>query len=138
MIRIEGVVMPDNQQILYALTLIYGIGLSSAKKILQDNNIDFYKKVKDLTEEEIKKIMSTIEKKYKVEGELREEVALNIKTLKEINCYRGLRHIKSLPVRGQRTRSNARTKRGKRKTVGALRKEVWAKLEQQQAQKAKK
>lgn len=135
MIRIEGVVLPENKQLIYALTKIYGIGFSLAKKIINETKIDPLKKVKDLSEEEVKRVSSIIEKKYKVEGDLKEEILMNIKTLKDIGCYRGIRHIRNLPVRGQRTRSNARTKRGKRKTVGALRKEVWAKLEQQSTQK---
>lgn len=137
MIRLFGVVLPDEKKIDFALTLIYGIGWARANEILKRTNIDKNKKVKELTESEIKKITEFIEKNYKVEGDLREEISENIKRLKEISCYRGIRHIKNLPVRGQRTRSNARTKRGKRKTVGALRKEVWAKLEQQKSQTAK-
>jgi len=132
--RILGVVLPDEKKIDYALTLIYGIGWSSANRLLTQLNIDRNKKVKQLTEEELKKIADHIEKNYKVEGELKELVNENIKRLKEIGCYRGIRHIKNLPVRGQRTRSNARTKRGRRKTVGALKKEVWSKIEQQKAQ----
>lgn len=131
MIRIRGVLLPENKQIEYALTKLYGIGFSRARKIVSQTKINGQKKVKQLTEEELKKIVDFIDKNYKVEGDLREEISMNIKTLKEIGCYRGHRHARGLPVRGQRTRSNARTKRGKRKTVGALRKEVWAKLEQQ-------
>jgi small subunit ribosomal protein S13 len=86
--------------------------------------------VKDLTEDDLKKIIEVIEKNYKIEGDLREQLTGDIKRLREITSYRGLRHLRNLPARGQRTRSNARTKRGKRKTVGALRKEVWAKMEQ--------
>ena len=92
--------------------------------------IDSEKKVKDLSEDELKKLQDYIEKNYKVEGDLKEEVNLNIKRLKETGSYRGIRHIKGLPVRGQRTKSNARTKRGKRKTVGALKKEDMARLQQ--------
>jgi len=134
MVRILGVLLPDEKKINYALTLIYGIGWPTSNKILTQLKIDKNKKVKDLNEEELRKITAYIEKNYKVEGELKEEINENIKRLKEIACYRGIRHIKNLPVRGQRTRSNARTKRGKRKTVGALKKEVWAKLEQQKSQ----
>lgn len=138
MTRILGVNLPDEKRVEYALTLIYGIGWRNVKTILKSLRIDKNKKVKELTEEEIKNIQSFIEKNYKVEGNLREIVAANIKRLKDINCYRGIRHIRNLPVRGQRTRSNARTKRGKRKTVGALKKEDQVKLQkqQQQAQKA--
>lgn len=137
MARLLGVILPDEKKIDYALTLIYGIGWSRANKILSDLQIDKNRKVKSLKEEELKKIADYIEKNFKVEGDLREEISENIKRLKEIGCYRGIRHIRNLPVRGQRTRSNARTKRGKRKTVGALKKEVWAKLEQQKTQTAK-
>ena len=128
--RILGVTLPDEQKIEFGLTLIYGIGWSRARQILTATGIDKNKKVSQLSEGEIKKITEFIDKNYRVEGDLREEINENIKRLKEIGCYRGIRHIKGLPVRGQRTRSNARTKRGKRKTVGALKKEVWAKLEQ--------
>ncbi len=137
MARLLGVVLPDNKRIEYALTLLYGIGWSNAKKILEQANIDKNKKVGTLTEDELKKINALIEKNYKVEGDLREEINENIKRLREIASYRGLRHLRNLPVRGQRTRSNARTKRGKRRTVGALRKEAWAKLEQNKTPAAK-
>lgn len=130
MARILGVNLPDDKRIEYALTLLYGIGMTNSGKILAAVNIDKDKRVKDLTEEELRKIIVKIEKEIKVEGDLKEELTENIKRLKEIGSYRGIRHIRNLPVRGQRTRANARTKRGKRKTVGALRKEVWAKLEQ--------
>ncbi len=134
MARLLGIQIPDDKRIEYALTLLYGIGWSNSKKILDQVNVDKNKKVKDLKEDDFKKIIEYIEKNYKIEGELREEITGDIKRLKEIGSYRGIRHIKNLPVRGQRTRSNARTKRGKRKTVGALRKEVWAKMEQQKGQ----
>ena len=130
MARIHGVVLPDNKQIVYALTLIYGIGFAVSEKILNQAKIETTKKVKDLTEDELKRAISIIDKEYNVEGDLREEINTNIKALRDIGSYRGIRHIKSLPARGQRTRSNARTKRGKRKTVGALKKEAWAKVEQ--------
>lgn len=132
MARLLGVVLPDDKRVEYALTRFYGIGWKTADDILVKVKIDKQKSVKDLTEEELKKISREIEKQYSVEGQLREEVAENITRLKEISSYRGLRHIRGLPVKGQRTRSNARTKRGKRKTVGALKKETWAKLEQHQ------
>lgn len=132
MVRLLGIILPDDKRIEYALTLLYGIGWSKSGQILTQVGIDKNKKVGELNENELKKITTLIEKNYKVEGDLREEITANIKRLKEIGSYRGLRHVKNLPVRGQRTRSNARTKRGKRKTVGALRKEVWAKMEQQQ------
>lgn len=135
MIRILGVTLLDNKRIDYSLTLIYGIGWKNAAKILSAAGVEANKKVKEITEEELKKINEVIEKNFKVEGDLREIVNENIKRLKEIGCYRGLRHIRNLPVRGQRTKSNARTKRGKRKTVGALKKEAWAKLETQAQKK---
>jgi len=134
--RILGVPLPDDKRIDFALTLIYGIGWNRAQKILKATKIGPDKKIHQLSEEEIKKITDFIEKNYKVEGDLREEINENIKRLKEISCYRGIRHIRGLPVRGQRTRSNARTKRGKRKTVGALKKEAWAKLEQAKSKTA--
>ncbi|MDH7476437.1 MAG: 30S ribosomal protein S13 [Microgenomates group bacterium] len=129
MARLLGVNLPDDKRIEYALTLLYGIGWHASQEVLKTVGIDKNKKVGQLTENELKQIASVIEKKYKVEGDLREEISENLKRLKEINCYRALRHARSLPVRGQRTRSNARTKRGKRKTVGALKKEVWAKMQ---------
>jgi small subunit ribosomal protein S13 len=131
MVRLLGVVLPDDKRIVYALTLLYGIGWSHAGKILVQANIDKNKKAGQLSEEELKKIIAIIDKDYKVEGELREEITGNIKRLKEIESYRGMRHVRNLPVHGQRTRSNARTKRGKRKTVGALKKETWSKIGQQ-------
>ena len=130
MTRIHGVVLPDNKQVIYALTLLYGIGFSVSKKILSQAKVEVNKKVNQLTEDELKRIISILDKEYNVEGDLREEINTNIKVLRDIGSYRGIRHIKNLPARGQRTRSNARTKRGKRKTVGALKKEAWAKVEQ--------
>jgi small subunit ribosomal protein S13 len=115
--RIAGVDLPANKRIEIALTYIYGIGRTTAQKILKEAGIDFGKKAGELTEEEVAKIREIIDRDYKVEGELRKEVAMNIKRLIEIGCYRGLRHKMGLPVRGQRTRSNARTRKGPR---GAL------------------
>ncbi|GIV40359.1 MAG: 30S ribosomal protein S13 [Thermonema sp.] len=117
MARILGVDIPDNKQGRIALTYIYGIGRSSALKILEKVGVDPSKKVKDWTDEESVAIRNEITSNYKVEGELKSEVQLNIKRLMDIGCYRGLRHRKGLPVRGQRTRTNARTRKGKRKTV---------------------
>jgi len=134
MARILGVVLPDNSRIEYALSLIYGIGWSNVTIILKQAGVDKNKRVNQLTEEELKKITQVIDKDFKVEGDLKEIINDNIKRLKEIGSYRGIRHMHSLPVHGQRTRRNARTKRGKRKTVGALKKEDWAKLEQQKSQ----
>ena len=138
MVRLLGVVLPDEKRIDYALTILYGIGWSSAGKILTSANIDSSKRVKALSEEELKKLVQVIDKVYKIEGELREDITDDIKRLRDINSFRGIRHMRGLPVRGQRTKSNARTKRGKRKTVGALKKEVWAKLEQNKTQAASK
>lgn len=122
MVRIAGVNLPENKRIEIGLTYIFGIGRSLSNKILKEAIINKDKKVKELTEEEVNKLRNIIEKNYKVEGDLRREIAENIKRLKEIGSYRGDRHKKNLPVRGQRTRTNARTKRGKRVTVGSGRK----------------
>lgn len=123
MARIAGVDLPKDKKIEIALTYIYGIGRTTSKKILGVTKIDPNKRVKDLAEEEISKLREEIENKYKVEGDLRQELASNIRRLIEIGCYRGIRHKLGLPVRGQRTRCNARTRKGPRKTVGARRKE---------------
>jgi len=121
--RIVGINIPDNKNIEISLTYIYGIGNSLARKLLQEVNIPLGKKTKDLTAEEISRLRDLIEKDLKIEGDLREEIRSNIKRLKEINCWRGLRHQKGLPVRGQRTRCNSRTVRGNvRRTVGSGRK----------------
>ncbi|NPV13537.1 30S ribosomal protein S13 [candidate division WOR-3 bacterium] len=120
MARIVGVDLPDRKKVLYALPAIYGIGLASAQKILAATGIDPNKRVGDLTDEELAALRKEIESGYKVEGELRAEVAANIKRYIEIGCYRGLRHRARLPVRGQRTRTNARTRKGPRKTSGVL------------------
>lgn len=126
MARIAGVDLLDNKRIDIALTYIFGIGRSNVKQIIKEARIDEAKRVKDLTEEEMNKLQKSIEH-LKLEGDLRQEIEQNIKRLEEIGSYRGIRHRKGLPSRGQRTRSNARTKRGKRKTVGTVRKEVVAK-----------
>jgi len=131
--RLMGVVLPDNKRIDYALTLVYGIGWTSSKQILEKSKIDESIRVKDITEDQLKTLITVIEKDYLIEGRLREQRSENIKRLREIGSYRGLRHSMGLPSRGQRTRSNARTKRGKRRTVGALSKEAWAKLDQSQS-----
>jgi len=119
MARIAGVDLPKNKKIEYALPYIYGIGLTLSRKILKDTGIDPNKRVYELTEEEISILNKEIQNNYVVEGELRKIVQLNIKELMDLGCYRGLRHRKGLPVRGQRTKTNARTRKGKRKTVGA-------------------
>ena len=133
-----GVTLPDEKRIDYALTLLYGVGWTNVKAILAKTNVSASKKVKEVTEEEFKKILEIIETNYKVEGYLREAINENIKRLREIGSYKGIRHVRGLPVDGQRTKSNARTKRGKRKTVGALKKEMWAKLEQNKTVEAVK
>jgi len=121
--RIIGVNIPDNKPISIALTYIYGIGQALSGKILREAKIEFQKKAKDLTTDEINLLKEIIEKKYKIEGELRREIIMNIKRLKDINSWRGGRHSKGLPTRGQRTRTNTRTVRGNvRKTVGSGRK----------------
>ena len=117
MARISGVDIPNSKRVEIALTYIYGIGLKSSKDILAKTGIDPDKRAKDLTDDEIAKLRDEIENNYKVEGELRREVNLNIKRLVEINCYRGIRHRKGLPVRGQRTKTNARTRKGPAKTI---------------------
>jgi small subunit ribosomal protein S13 len=116
MARISGVDIPRDKHVDVALTYIYGIGRPTALKILKDANINPDKRVKDLSEEELAAIRKEVAE-YKVEGDLRREVALNIKRLMEIGCYRGIRHRRGLPVRGQNTRCNARTRKGKAKTV---------------------
>ena len=117
MARIAGVDIPNNKRVEIALTYIYGIGLKSSKDILKITGIDPDKRAKDLTEEETAKLREEIEKNYHVEGDFRRDVALNIKRMIEINCYRGIRHRKGLPVRGQRTKTNARTRKGPAKTI---------------------
>ncbi len=117
MARIEGVDLPRNKRVEIGLTYIYGIGRTRARQILAATRIDPDKRVKDLTEAETAALRDYIVKHYKIEGDLRREVQMNIKRLIEIGCYRGLRHRRNLPVRGQRTRTNARTRKGPRKTV---------------------
>ncbi len=117
MARIAGVDLPRNKRGVVSLTYIYGIGPTKAKEILSRSGIDESTKVTDWTDDNVRSIASLIQEEYKVEGQLRSEVQLNIKRLMDIGCYRGLRHRKGLPVRGQRTQTNARTRKGKRKTV---------------------
>jgi small subunit ribosomal protein S13 len=114
MARIAGITLPPEKRIEVGLTYIYGIGNSKSRKILDEAKIDRNKKVKALSEDEVNKIRQIIEKREKIEGDLRQEVAMNIKRLVDIGCYRGLRHKKKLPVRGQRTKTNARTRKGAR------------------------
>ncbi len=117
MARIAGVDIPNNKRVEIALTYIYGIGRKSANDILAATGINPDTRAKDLSEDEIAKLRDEIEKNYTVEGDLRREVSLNIKNMIEINCYRGIRHRKGLPVRGQRTKTNARTRKGPAKTI---------------------
>ena len=117
MARIEGVILPASKRIEYGLPYIFGIGLTRSQDILRRLGISFDKRVKDLTDAEVAAIQKEITDNYRVEGELRKEITLNIKRLQEIGSYRGLRHKKGLPVRGQRTKNNCRTRKGKRKTV---------------------
>ena len=117
MARIAGVDIPNNKRVEIALTYIYGIGRKSSNDILAKTGVDPDKRAKDLTEEEIAKLRDEIENSYTVEGDLRRDVSLNIKRMVEINCYRGIRHRKGLPVRGQRTKTNARTRKGPAKTI---------------------
>jgi len=124
MARIAGIDIPPAKRIEIALTYIYGIGPSTAKQIVHDSRLNAQARVKDLTEEEVNHLREIIDKAYKVEGDLRREVSMNIKRLTEIGCYRGVRHRRGLPVHGQRTRTNARTKRGSRRTVGSNKKAV--------------
>jgi small subunit ribosomal protein S13 len=122
--RIVGVDIPDNKRAVVALTYIYGVGRTSSEKILKEAGVDESARVKDLTAEEIGRIRQILENSYRVEGGLRTEIALSIKRLKDIGCYRGWRHRRGLPVRGQRTRTNARTRKGPKKTVAGKRKKA--------------
>ncbi len=124
MARISGVDLPKNKRSEIGLTYIYGIGRSTAQSILDKAKISYDKKVGELTDEEVASIRSIIQSDVKVEGALRSEVQMNIKRLTDIGCYRGLRHRKGLPVRGQRTRTNARTRKGKRRTVAGKKKAI--------------
>ena len=115
--RIAGIDIPDNKRGEIALTYIYGLGRSASQRVLSEAGIDFNKKVSEWTEEESNKIRNIISTNFKIEGDLKSEQRLNIKRLLDIGCYRGLRHRKGLPVRGQKTKNNSRTRKGKRKTV---------------------
>ena len=127
MARIAGVNVPDAKRVEIALTYIYGIGTTTSQKILAETKVSPDTRVKDLSEPEISKLREFIDKNLRVEGDLQREVSLNIKRLKEINSYRGLRHKANLPVHGQRTKTNARTKRGRKITMGSGRKKSAAK-----------
>lgn len=128
MARISGIDLPTNKKIVFALPYIFGVGQTLSKKILSEAKIDPDKRVKSLDETEVLKIQKVLDN-FMVEGDLRRNIQQNVRRLEEIGTYRGLRHRKNLPSRGQRTRSNARTKRGKRITVGAIKKEVALKME---------
>jgi len=121
MARIAGVDLPRDKRVQVSLTYIYGIGRTASRKILQVAEVDPSTRVRDLAEVEVARLLEIIDRNYRVEGDLRREVAMNIKRLQEIGCYRGIRHRKGLPVRGQRTRTNARQKRGSRRTVAGKR-----------------
>ncbi len=121
MARIAGVDIPNEKRVEVALTYIYGIGPATARKILETTKVDPDKRVKALTDEEAARLRNEIENRYRVEGALHTEIGMNIKRLMDIGCYRGLRHRRNLPARGQRTRTNARTRKGPKKTAGSLR-----------------
>jgi len=122
MARIAGIDIPREKRVEVALTYIYGIGLSTSQKILKQTSINPDTRVRDLTDDQVNRLREVIDRSFKVEGDLRREVALNIKRLIEIGSYRGMRHRRNLPVRGQRTKTNARARRGPKKTVGARKK----------------
>lgn len=124
MARIAGVDLPKNKRVEIGLTYIFGIGRSSSQKILEQAGVDPNKRVRDLSEEEVGLLRKAIDDGYRVEGDLRREISMNIKRLMDIGCYRGLRHRRGLPVRGQRTRSNARTRKGPRRAIGGKKKKV--------------
>ena len=121
-VRLVGVDLPQNKRVEIALTYIYGIGLTTSKKILEATGVDPDLRVKDLSEDDLSKLRDYIQANLKVEGDLHREVSQNVKRLMEIGCYRGLRHRKGLPVRGQRTHTNARTRKGPRKQIGGKKK----------------
>ncbi|GBE03974.1 MAG TPA: 30S ribosomal protein S13 [Nitrospirae bacterium] len=120
--RIAGVDLPRKERLEIALTRIFGIGRTASKKIIEETGLDLNKKADDLTDEEGVKLRAAIDKDYTVEGDLRREISMNIKRLQDIGCYRGLRHRSRLPVRGQRTSTNARTRKGPKKSVGGMKK----------------
>lgn len=138
MVRIIGVDIPNDKRVDISLTYLYGIGRANVLPILAEAGIEVSRRVNTLTDEEVGKIAKTIEKKAMVEGDLRRNISDNIKRLRDIGSYRGTRHAKKLPSRGQRTRSNARTKRGKRVTIGALKKDDRAKVAEKTTEESKK
>jgi len=129
--RISGVEIPDNERAQVGLTRFYGIGPSNVVALAKKAKIGLNTRIKDLSRDDISVLMKSLES-FKVEGDLKKEVRENIDRLRAIKCYRGIRHIVGLPVRGQRTKTNSRTRKGKKKTVGSLTKEAWAKIETQQ------
>lgn len=129
--RIAGVEIPDNERAQIGLTRFFGIGKTNVLSLAKKANIDLNTRIKDLSRDDVGNLMKALEE-FKVEGDLKKEIRENIDRLKAIRCYRGIRHIVSLPARGQRTKTNARTRKGKKKTVGSLTKEAWAKIETQQ------
>lgn len=124
MARIAGVDLPRDKRVVIGITYIFGIGLTTAKKVLETTGISADTRVKDLTDAEITKLRQTLENDYRTEGSLRSEITFNIRRLMDIGCYRGLRHRRGLPVRGQRTRTNARMRKGPRRAIGGKRKRV--------------
>ncbi|MFA5025797.1 MAG: 30S ribosomal protein S13 [Candidatus Shapirobacteria bacterium] len=131
MMRISGIEIPDNERAQVALTRFYGIGPKNVIELAKKAGIELDTRIKTLTRDNIGNLMKALEE-FQTEGDLKREIRENIDRLKAIRCYRGVRHIVSLPVRGQRTKSNSRTRKGKKKTVGSLTKEAWAKIETQQ------
>lgn len=129
--RISGVEIPDNERAEIGLTRFFGIGRTNVIELAKKSKIDLNTRIKDLSRDDVSNLMKALET-FKVEGDLKKEIRENIDRLKAIKCYRGIRHIVSLPVHGQRTKTNSRTRKGKRKTVGSLTKEAWAKIESQQ------
>lgn len=129
--RIAGVEIPDNERAEIGLTRFFGIGRTNVIELAKKAKIDLNTRIKDLSRDDVGNLMKALET-FKVEGDLKKEIRENIDRLKAIKCYRGIRHIVSLPARGQRTKTNARTRKGKKKTVGSLTKEAWAKIETQQ------
>ncbi|GMT41615.1 MAG: 30S ribosomal protein S13 [bacterium] len=122
MARIAGVDLPKNKRVVIALTYIYGLGVATSRRVLKEAGIDESVRVKDLTDQDVNRLREVIEKRYRVEGDLRRSVQMDIKRLMDIGCYRGLRHRRGLPARGQRTRTNARTRKGPKRTVAASKK----------------
>ncbi|OIN97471.1 30S ribosomal protein S13 [Candidatus Desantisbacteria bacterium CG1_02_38_46] len=132
MARIAGIELPAGKRVEAALTYIYGIGWTTSRKILASTGVNPDTRVKELTENEIVSLRNVIEREYKIEGDLRREISMNIKRLIDVKSYRGMRHLRNLPVRGQRTRTNARTRKGPRKTIGAIKRKAREMLEEEE------